>query len=295
MEKLKELWRRWQRSRGGRALQRYSDRGGSVLCGGMAYTALFSLFAALTIGFTVFSGVLGRDAELSEQALAQVEEWVPGLVDTGSGGLVRPEQLMLSGGFSLTSVVAVLVLLWSATAVMGALRVSVRTMFDLPVDRTSPVVEKLLQLAGFVLLLAGVLVAAATGVLVSTAAPWVLDQFGMAGASRVVVRVLGLVASVVVDAVVVALVIRFVAGVRLPARELYVAAAVVGVTTGLLRWAGSSLVVGSAAQNALLAGFAVLVSVLVLVNVVARVLLLASAWAAEANGRQHDHVEAPAA
>lgn len=284
MERVKELWRRWQASRGGRALKRYSDRGGSVLCGGMAYTALFSLFAALTIGFTVFSTVLGGNAALRDEALAQVEQWVPGLIDTGSGGLITPEQLVLSGGLSLTSVVAVVVLLWSATGVMGALRVAVRSMFDLPDDDINPVVARLLQLAGFVLLLAGMLVAAAVGVAVGAAAPWLLDTIGLGGASRVAVRGLGLLVGVVVDALVVAGVVRWVAGVRVPRRELLTIALVVGATTGLLRWAGSSLVMGSAAQNALLAGFAVLVSVLVLVNVVARVLLLACAWAAEANG-----------
>ncbi|GAB3161497.1 YihY/virulence factor BrkB family protein [Myceligenerans halotolerans] len=288
MRGVKKLWGRWQESRPGRTLARYSERGGSVLCGGMAYTALFSLFAALTIGYTAFSAVLGGDEDLQAEVLAQVDQWVPGLIDTGSGGVIEPEDLLLTSAFSLTSVIAVVVLLWSATGFMGALRVAVRSMFDLSDDGPNAVVARLLQLGGFLLLLAGVLVAAAVGVAVSTAAPWLLDLIGLGGASRAVVQVLGLVAGVVVDAAVVAGVIRYVAGVRIPRRELVTAALAVGVTTGLLRWAGSSVIVASASRNALLAGFAVLVSVLILVNLVARVLLLACAWAAEANGDRVD-------
>lgn len=280
-----ELWQRWQESRPGRALARYSERGGNVLCGGMAYTALFSLFAALTIGYTAFSAVMGGDAELRDEILDQVDQWVPGLIDTGSGGAISPDELLLTSGFSLTSVIAVIVLLWSATTFMGALRIAVRSMFDLSDDGPNVVVARLLQLGGFLLLLAGVLVAAAVGVAVSTAAPWLLDQVGLGGASRSVVRALGLVVGVLVDAAVVAGVVRYVAGVRVPRRELLVAAVTVGVATGLLRWAGSSVIVESASRNALLAGFAVLVSVLILVNLVARVLLLSCAWAAEAPSR----------
>ncbi|RPF22489.1 YihY/virulence factor BrkB family protein [Myceligenerans xiligouense] len=288
MREVKELWQRWQDSRPGRTLTRYTERGGNVLCGGMAYTALFSLFAALTIGYTAFSAVLGGDMELRYEVLVQVDRWVPGLIDTGSGGVVQPEELMLTSGISLTSVAAVIVLLWSATTFMGALRVAVRTMFDLTDDGPNLLVARLLQLAGFLLLLVGVLVGAVVGVAVSTAAPWLMDQLGLGGASRGVVRGLGLVAGVVVDAAVVAGVIRYVAGVRIPRRELLTTAVAVGVATGLLRWAGSSLVVELATRNALLAGFAVLVSVLILVNLVARVLLLSCAWAAERNGDRAD-------
>ncbi|MBL0884997.1 YihY/virulence factor BrkB family protein [Myceligenerans indicum] len=292
MRDLRQLWQWWQGSRPGRALARYSERGGNVLCGGMAYTALFSLFAGLTIGYTAFSAVLGGDAQLREEVLSQVDRWIPGLIDTGSGGAIKPEQLLLTSGFNVTSVIAVVVLLWSATGFMGALRVAVRSMFDLSDDGPNVVVARLLQLAGFVLLLAGVLVAAAFGVAVSTAAPWLLDQIGLGGASRVVVQALGILVGVVVDAMVVAGVIRYVAGVRIPRRELLAAAGVVGVTTGVLRWAGSSIILESASRNALLAGFAVLVGVLILVNLVARVLLLSCAWAAEAGGR-HAGAAAP--
>lgn len=288
MDRFKQLWQRWKASRAGRALDRYTERGGNVLCGGMAYTTLFSLFAALTIGFTAFSTVLGGDPTLRDEALAQVDTWVPGLIDSGSGGVIDPEQLVLTKAFSWTSVTAVVVLLWTATSFIGALRVAVRTMFDLPDEGPNFLVKRLLQLVGYVLLLAGVLVAAVVGLVVSTAAPWLLDQVGMGGASRYVVRTLGLLAGVVVDAAVVAGVVRYVAGVRIPWRELLTVAVTVGLATGLLRWAGSSLIVESAGRNALLAGFATLVSVLLLVNIVARVLLLACAWAAERNGDRAD-------
>ena len=44
-----------------------------MLTGGIAYAALFSVFAALTIGYTVFMAVLGGNDELRQTVLDTVE------------------------------------------------------------------------------------------------------------------------------------------------------------------------------------------------------------------------------
>ena len=55
----------------------------AVLTGGIAYSALFSVFAALALGWTIFVAVLGDDAALRQDVLATVDATLPGLVDTG--------------------------------------------------------------------------------------------------------------------------------------------------------------------------------------------------------------------
>ena len=75
----------WQRTRPARANARFGARGGGVLTGGIAYAALFSVFAALTIGYTVFMAVLGGNDELRQKVLDSVNASLPGLVDTGDG------------------------------------------------------------------------------------------------------------------------------------------------------------------------------------------------------------------
>jgi membrane protein len=282
MKRLIELgkaaWARWQATRVGRALAQYDLANGSVLSGGMAYAALFSLFAALTIGYTLFVRVLGGNADLRVAVLTQVDTWMPGLVDTGSGGVLTPSDLVLSTGLSWTSVVAGVVLLWSATNFMGALRTSVRAMFGLTENGANPVTERLRQLLGFVLLGAGVLVTAAASVVVSAAVPWLLEQVGMSEGAGWAVRGVGLLLAVLLDAAVVASVIRYVGGVRPPRRDLLFGSLGVGVVAGVLRLLGTEVIATIAARNALLASFAVVVTLLVLVNLLARVLLLATAW-----------------
>lgn len=286
MKRLIELgraaWERWQGTRAARALDRFGTANGAVLSGGMAYAALFSLFASLAIGYTTFVRVLGGDADLRVAVLDQIDTWVPGLVDTGDGGVLSPADLVISTGLSWTSVVAALVLLWSATNFMGALRSSVRAMFGETDTPGNIATERLRQLLGFVLLGVGVLVTAGASVLVSVAVPWVLESLGLAGGAVVfAVRAGGALVTLLLDAAVVAAVVRWVGNVRPVPRDLVIGSLVVGVVAGALRYLGTELVTGAAARNALLASFAVVVTILVLVNLLARVLLMTSAWMAD--------------
>jgi membrane protein len=301
MKRLIELgqaaWKRWEATRAGRTLAQYDLANGSVLCGGMAYAALFSLFAALTLGYTLFVRVLGGNADLRAAVLTQVDTWVPGLVDTGSGGVLTPSDLVLSTGLSWTSVVAIAVLLWSATNFMGALRTSVRAMFGLTENGGNPVTERLRQLLGFVLLGVGVLVTAAASVAVSAAVPWALERVGLGEGAGWAVRAVGFLLTVVLDAAVVAAAIRFVGGVRPARRDLLLGSLAVGIVAGGLRLLGTEVIASTATRNALLASFAVVVTLLILVNLLARVLLLASAWMStgstdEQDARRHDDSKA---
>ena len=88
METLVE-W--WKDSRPGRATYRYLYSRGALLCGGIAYSALFSLFAALTIGYTVFMQVLGGSQELMDAVFGEINELVPGLIAVdGEKGVIDP-------------------------------------------------------------------------------------------------------------------------------------------------------------------------------------------------------------
>ena len=278
IERGQAAWALWQASRPGRTVDRYTTANGNVLSGGMAYAALFSLFAALAIGYTVFVRLLGRDLALRDAVLDQVNTWVPGLVDTGGGGALSPSDLVLSTGLSWTSVVAAVVLLWSAMGFLAPLRRSVPAMVGEFEHPGNPVTERLRQLLGFVLIGTGVLVTAAASVAVSTAVPWTLEQVGLEEGAGWAVRAVGLLLTVVLDTLLVAAVIRYVGGVHPARRDLLIGALGVGVVAGGLRFLGTEVIAGSAARNALLASFAVVVTVLVLVNLLSRVLLLASAW-----------------
>ncbi|HEY8721692.1 YhjD/YihY/BrkB family envelope integrity protein, partial [Pengzhenrongella sp.] len=140
----------WQQTRPARANARFGAAGGGVLTGGIAYSALFSVFAGLTIGYTVFMAVLGGNAGLRQDLLTTLSTSLPGLIDTGDGnGLLKPEDLVVSTGLNVAGVIAVVVLLLSATAAMAALRTAVRAMFDVRGAGGNAVHGKLRELAGF--------------------------------------------------------------------------------------------------------------------------------------------------
>lgn len=60
-----------------RAFQRYGKARGALLAGGIAYSALFSIVAALTIAWTVFMATLGGNAQLRSSVIQAVNQVLP--------------------------------------------------------------------------------------------------------------------------------------------------------------------------------------------------------------------------
>ena len=75
-------WDWVKHTRAMRANARFGARNGGVLTGGIAYATLFSVFAALTIGYTIFMAVLGDNERLRAQMLDAIDSALPGLIDT---------------------------------------------------------------------------------------------------------------------------------------------------------------------------------------------------------------------
>lgn len=279
-DRVTTLMSRWEHSRPGRGLARYAKASGGLLAGGITYSALFSVFAALTIGYTVFMTVLGNNAQLRQTVLESVNDALPGIIDTGdNGGLVNPDDLLLDTALNPASIAAVVVLLWTAISVMNALKRSIRAMFGIVSPKESPVLTRVRDLGGFLGLALAVVLTAAVGIAAGTAGQWVLDLVGIEGAfASVVLRFAGFVVAFLVDAAVFVLLFRVLAGVHVPRRDLLVAAAVGGVASGALRTFGTSVVGG--ADDPLLATAAALIALLLWINLLARVTLMIAAWAA---------------
>ncbi len=274
----------WQRTRAARANARFGAAGGGVLTGGIAYAAIFSVVAGLTIGYTVFMAVLGNNDALRQDVLDTVGTSLPGLIDTGapdSTGLVDPSSLVLSPSLSVAGVVAVVVLLVSATSAMAALRTGVRAMFAEQGTGGNAVTGKLRELAGFAGMALAVLVSAVLGIGVTAAAGWLLGLVGWEDGSGVVVKVLGLLVAFVVDAATFVLIVRVLAALHPAWTDLRQGAVLAAVGLGVVRYLGTSVVAGSASKNAVLASFAVLVTLLVWINLISRIVLLAAAWTAD--------------
>lgn len=283
--RLQALLAWWQQTRAARANARFGAGGGGVLTGGIAYATIFSVFAGLTIGYTIFMAVLGGNDALRQTVLDTIDANLPGLVKTSSGddGVIDPADLVLSTGLGITSIIAVVVLLVSAISAMAALRTAIRAMFDAEGAGGNVVASKLRELGGFAGIGLAILVSAVLSIATTTAADWALGVLGLEGSTvgGLVLRAAGILVAFVVDAATFWLIV-VVLGAQHPAwRDLRQGMLVAGIGLGVVRVLGTSVVAGSADNNAILASFAVIVTLLIWINLIARIVLLAAAWTAD--------------
>lgn len=278
--KLKVFIQWIQRTRIVRSLLRYSSGRGALLAGGIAYSAIFSLAAALTIALTVLLGILGRSPQLKDAVFSSLASALPGVLSwKGSSGIVDPSQLVLSTSFSLTGVIAVVVLLFSATSVMQAMKSSIRAMFGIDQVPSGAAVEKLRDLLGFITICLGV---AASGILTLANTVITNDILGMLGIksalASLAIRLGSFLISAGIDALVLWVLIRFVALARVPRTDLLLGLAVFGLLSTLIRSLGTSAV--GAVNNPLLASFAAIATLLLWINLLSRVMLITCAFIA---------------
>lgn len=270
----------YQSTRLGRALARVATGQGNLLAGGIAYAALFSLFAALAIGWTIFMAVLGGNARLREQLIATVNDALPGILDDGGGtGILNPEQLVLSTAFTPTSMIAFAVLVWSALAMMTALRTSIRRMFGVVRLPENFLIMKLRDVVGFVVLALATLVTSVASLATNSLGSLVFGWLGVDGAPAALgLRAGTFVLGAAVDAAVLIFLFRVFAGLKVPRRDLLLGAALGGFATAVVRALGTSVV--GASDNPLLASATALVTILLWVNLVSRLVLMVAAFTA---------------
>ena len=296
MKRVQDLLDRARATKLWRAWDRYGQARGNVLAGGIAYFALFSLFPALAVGFTVFGLVLGHETDLQARVVEYVNAAFGGAQVIGSEpnqGVVSIDQLVLtSGALTLYGAIGLVVLAVSGLGWVGALRDGVSAIFG-RVQGPNPVLAKLGDLGILVGLGVGVLASATVSVLVSAATGPVLDRLGMGrteGSGIVVTVVTGLLL-LVVDTLLFLLVFRQLSGVRLPFDDLFTAAVAGGAAVGVLKVSGAVLL-RLLSGNRFLAAFSIVVGLLLWMNLVARVALLAAAWAAT-TAQDHGHLPVP--
>ncbi len=282
LDRAKALFSRLQATRPMRANARFGAAGGGVLAGGIAYSALFSLVAGLTLGWTVAMAVVGGNRELKDGLVRAISRSVPGILDTGSGnGLLSPNDLVLSPGLSVAGAVSVVVLVVTSTIAMAALRTAVRAMFDAPNVGVNALVAKGRELAGALGMAVVVLLSALLTTATGAVASWVFAAIGWDAGAGLALTVLGRVVAFVVDAITFVLLVVVLAGQHPPRRDLLGGAVIAAGGIGVVRFLGASVVAGSAQRNPLLASFAVLITLLVWINLIARIVLLAAAWTAD--------------
>lgn len=276
--RVRVLLERCRRTRAARALARYSAGRGPLLAGGIAYTGLFSVFAALTLGVSLLMVAIGHRPAMRRAVLETVDSMLPGMIDDGAGrGLVSIDQLTLDSAVNPGSVLATAVLLYSALSLMGALASGIRAMFGLATAHPGgPLRAQVRNLLGFAVITVSVLLTAAAFVLTTALAGADSLPGWLTGPGA---RALAVLVSFLIDAGVLALLIR-VCGIRAPRGDLLQGAGLGALAFGILRQMGTGAVGAAARGNPMLAPFTAMIVLILWLHLTCRVVLYACAWTA---------------
>lgn len=266
-----------------RVFQHYGTRRGGLLAQGLSYQAIFAVFAAIAAGFSVLGVVLQSRPDLLRALIDVIAANVPGLIDDGSGeGAIDPESLLEAVPFTLTGLIALVLLLFTATGWLSSGREAVRVLFDLPSATLNPVLAWLKDLGLALAFGAALLLSAALSVLSTTATGSLLDALGIDESSPVasaVTTVVGILLMLALDTAILGGFFRVVSGIRIPFRVLWQGTLLGAVALGALKVLGTTLL-GGATSNPLLASFAVIIGLLIWFNLICQVILLSASWIA---------------
>lgn len=264
-----------------------------MLADAVTYRALFSVFAAVLLGFSAAALWLSQDAVAWTAVVSAVDSAVPGLIATDGGeGIVDLDDISAPAGLSIAGVISLVGLIGSALGAIGSMRNAVRTVAG---TDSADVVWYLVVLRSVLLaLIIGATFVAAAGLTFASEliVGWTAAALGIAEDSPAVfwtVRVLSLIVVFALDAVLIAAVFRMLSGVRASAGALW-GGALVGAAGLLALQELSSLFVGGARANPLLASFASLLALLLWLNLSTQVILLATALITVSHRERGDRV-----
>ncbi|UJP11385.1 YihY/virulence factor BrkB family protein [Microbacterium sp. KUDC0406] len=276
-----------------RAALLHFGRRGPMLADAVTYRALFSVFAAVLLGFSVAALWLAGNDDAWNAVVSAVDAALPGLIaGEGGSGIVDPSAIRAPAGLSVAGALSAVGLIGSALGGIGSLRVAVRTIAgtsseDVPWLRATARNLLLAVIVGVTFVGAAALTFASSLAVRGAAA-----ALGISGDSAGVfwsVRVLSLLVVLALNAVLIVAAFRALSGVRAPWRSTWAGA--LGGAVGLLVLQElSGLFVGGAKANPLLASFASLLALLIWLNLSTQVILLASAYIVVATEEPTDRV-----
>lgn len=273
-----------------RAALLYTERRGPMLADSVTYRALFSVFAGVLLGFSIAALWLAGNPAAWDAIIESVQSAVPGLI--GEGGVIDPEALQQPASFSIAGIVSLVALIGAALGAIGSLRTAVRVIAGTVQDDILwiwVIVRNLLLALGI-----GVsfVAAAAVTFIGQLGVTWIADLLGLPADSPLVswtAPVLSLIVVFALDTLLLVGVFRLLSGVRPAAKSLW-SGALLGAFGLVVLQQLSSLFVGGATSNPLLATFASLLALLIWLNLSTQVMLLACAFIVTAEEERTDRV-----
>jgi membrane protein len=275
-----------------RAFLVYIEHHGPMLADSVTYRTLFSVFAGLFLGFALGGIWLSSRPDAMEALVETIGAAIPGLV--GEDGLIHPDDLVQPITLSIAGVLALIGLVGAAIGAVGSLRIAFRNLGDQPDDQTFFVWVLLRDLALAIGFGAALTVAAAVTFFSTTALETLFGWLGLSTRDPIydgATRAVSILVIFAIDTVVIAAMFRLLSGLRPSARSLWTGALLGGVGLTVLQLL-SSLFVGGATTNPLLASFGSLIALLLWFNLSSQVILIAAAYIVAGVDEEHDRVHA---
>ncbi|SJM63235.1 putative integral membrane protein [Frigoribacterium sp. JB110] len=263
-----------------RAALMFSDHRGGLLAAAITFRTLFAVFAAVLLGFSAASIWLSTRSDLWDALVAMVDQLVPGLVGTGDDAMIDVSTApTLPAGNIVAGVVSVIALIWALVSAVGNLRMSVRSIAGTRHANDAAWLMRVYDLL-FAVSIGVLLVASAAVTFLGTAfTDQVLDWLGVSGsgAGAFLTKAGTILVVFALDAVIIGWMFWLQSGMKVRVRQL-VLGSLFGAAGLVVLQQLSSLFVGGADSNPLLASFASLIALLLWFNLSAQVILIASAY-----------------
>lgn len=271
----------WWASRPGRTLARYLDSRGPLLARGMSFSAVFSVFAAVYVFFAIFGIVFESSPALRDAVVHGLANTIPGLIDTGSGGAVNVDALFDVQVLGISGLIVLGILTFTASGWLRSFRDGVRTIFGLPRKDRGFLLMRLIDVA-LIFALGVLMILSAAFSVVSTHALGLLAKWLDPGGAYTwgwTLVVAGLLVALLIDVLVFFMLFRLQSRIPVGNRAVLRGAFLGAVGFAVLKYLGAELASG-AGNNPLMAGFAVIIGLMLWFNLVMQWLLLTTAWIA---------------
>jgi membrane protein len=279
-------------TRPARAVLSYLEHHGPMLADSITYRTLFSVFAGLFLGFAIGGIWLSGNPDAMEALVATIGAAIPGLL--GDDGIIHPDDLVQPLTLSIAGVLALIGLVGAAIGAIGALRTAFRQLGDQPDDQTFFLWVLLRDFALAIGFGAALALAAAVTFFSTTALETLFGWLGVSSRDPIYdgsTRAVSILVIFLIDTVVIAGMFRVLSGLRPSARTLWTGSLIGGIGLTALQLL-SSLFVGGASNNPLLASFGSLIALLLWFNLSAQVILIAAAYIIAGVDEEHDRVHA---
>lgn len=271
-----------------RVWRHFLQHNGFLLAAGVSYQALFAIFAAIYLAFAVTGLWLGGSSEAVDGVIALVNGYVPNLI-RDEGGVFTPAQVQeiaanTTGVLSVTGLIALGTVIWTAIGWVTFSRRATRDIFGLPPDLRSYVLLKARDLLAALLfgiaLIAGSVLSSAS----AAALTWILGLVGWDSGStgwEISIRIGTILFSFILLSSALAAMVRFLTGTSLDWVVIWPGALLGGGAMTVLQF-GVGFLLSYTPSNPLLATFAIFVGLLLWFRINGVVMLVASSWIAVA-------------